>query len=44
MAHSGKLRLRGAAEPLSDWSRCWALFEDYKTLLGYSLAAMIGKI
>jgi hypothetical protein len=24
MAYSGKSRLRGAAEPLSDWSRCWA--------------------
>jgi len=24
MAHSGKSRLRGAAVPLSDWSRCWA--------------------
>jgi len=23
---SGKPRLRGAAEPLSDWSRCWAAF------------------
>ena len=22
---SGKSRLRGAAEPLSDWSRCWAV-------------------
>jgi hypothetical protein len=22
MAYSGKSRLRGAAEPLSDWSRC----------------------
>jgi len=26
MAYSGKSRLRGAAEPLSDWSRCWAAF------------------
>jgi hypothetical protein len=23
-AISGESRLRGAAEPLSDWSRCWA--------------------
>jgi hypothetical protein len=24
IAYSSKSRLRGAAEPLSDWSRCWA--------------------
>jgi len=27
IAHSGKSRLREAAEPLSDWSRCWAALE-----------------